>query len=63
MEYHRISDANLITAQYMDKILIKERLIDSVVADTQAEFFGDTEDYVNTELYHHFLGGCVHEHH
>lgn len=42
MEYHRISDANLITAQYMDKILIKERLIDSVVADTQAEFFGDT---------------------
>ncbi len=26
-------------------------------------FFGKTEDYVNTELYHQFLGGCGHEHH
>ena len=33
MEYRRISDANEITARYMDSILIKEKLIDSVVAD------------------------------
>ena len=26
-------------------------------------FYGDTKDYVNTELYHEFLGGCGHEHH
>ena len=26
-------------------------------------FYGDTNDYVNTELYHEFLGGCGHEHH
>lgn len=40
MAYSRISDANEITARYMDCILIKERLIDSVVADTSSEFFG-----------------------
>ena len=34
MAYNRISDANEITARYMDSILIKERLIDSEVADT-----------------------------
>ena len=39
MEYTRLSDANIITAKYMDSILIKERLIDSVVADTKTEFF------------------------
>ena len=44
MEYTRISDANIITAKYMDSILIKERLIDSVVADTKIEFFGETFD-------------------
>ena len=44
MEYTRISDANIITAKYMDSILIKERLIDSVVADTKTEFFGETFD-------------------
>ena len=44
MEYSRISDANIITAKYMDSILIKERLIDSVVADTTTEFFGETFD-------------------
>lgn len=42
MEYHRISDANSITAQYMDRILIKERLIDSVVAGTETAFLGNT---------------------
>ena len=40
MSYNRISDANEITARYMDSILIKERLIDSVVADTSIELFG-----------------------
>ena len=42
MEYKRISDANEITARYMDSILIKERLIDSVVADTTIDFLGDS---------------------
>jgi isopentenyl diphosphate isomerase/L-lactate dehydrogenase-like FMN-dependent dehydrogenase len=41
MAYDRISDANEITARYMDSILIKERLIDSVVADTSTELFGE----------------------
>ena len=41
MAYSRISDANEITARYMDSILIKERLIDSVVADTSVELFGE----------------------
>ena len=34
MDYTRCSDANVITARYMDSILIGERLIDSVKADT-----------------------------
>lgn len=42
MAYNRISDANEITARYMDSILIKERLIDSEVADTSVELFGET---------------------
>ena len=41
MEYTRTSDANIITEQYMDSILIEERLIDSVVADTSIEFLGE----------------------
>ncbi|MCR5528330.1 MAG: alpha-hydroxy-acid oxidizing protein [Saccharofermentans sp.] len=41
MEYKRTSDANLITARYMDSILIKQRLIDSVVADTKIKIFGE----------------------
>lgn len=44
MEYKRISDANEITARYMDSILISERLIDSVVADTTVKLFGETFD-------------------
>jgi isopentenyl diphosphate isomerase/L-lactate dehydrogenase-like FMN-dependent dehydrogenase len=40
MAYSRISDANEITERYMDSFLIKERLIDSVVADTEIELFG-----------------------
>lgn len=44
MSYSRIYDANEITAKYMDSILIKERLIDSVIADTGTEFFGEKFD-------------------
>ena len=42
MEYNRISDANIITQQYMDSILIEEKIIGSVVADTSTEFLGTT---------------------
>ena len=41
MAYTRCSDANEITERYMDSILIEERLIDSVVADTSMEFLGE----------------------
>lgn len=44
MEYSRLSDANIITEKYMDSILIEERLIDSVVADTSIDFLGDKFD-------------------
>ena len=37
---NRISDANYYTEQYMDSILIQQRLIDSVVPVTETEFFG-----------------------
>ena len=40
MAYIRVSDANEITARYLDSLLLKERLIDSVVADTGIELFG-----------------------
>ena len=42
MDYTRSSDANEITARYMDSILIEERLIDSVNADTKITLFGET---------------------
>ena len=42
MGYIRERDANVINEKYMDSIYIGERLIDSVVADTSAEFFGET---------------------
>lgn len=42
MDYTRSSDANEITARYMDSILIEERLIDSVNADTKTTLFGET---------------------
>ena len=41
MAYERISDANEITARYMDRILLTERLIGSQVADTSIEFLGE----------------------
>jgi len=42
MEYSRISDANVINQQYMDSILIEEKIIGSVVADTSIGFLGET---------------------
>ena len=44
MAAQRVSDANVITAQYMDSLLIEERLIGSTVADLHCEFFGRTYD-------------------
>lgn len=41
MSYTRVSDANEITARYIDSILIEERLIDSVVADTTTSLLGE----------------------
>lgn len=41
MAYTRLSDANEITARYMDSILIEERLIDSVLADTTTTLLGE----------------------
>ncbi len=41
MAYTRLSDANEITERYMDSILIAERLIDSVKADTKTTLFGE----------------------
>lgn len=39
--YNRLSDANIITAKYMDSILIESRYIDSVKASTETELFGE----------------------
>ncbi len=44
MDYTRLSDANVITEQYMDSLLIEERLIDSVVADISMTFLGEKFD-------------------
>ncbi len=49
-----ISHDTKTVAKYANKILHLNKT---------AEFFGDTEEYEKTELYHHFLGGCGHEHH
>ncbi|MBR5406011.1 MAG: alpha-hydroxy-acid oxidizing protein [Lachnospiraceae bacterium] len=40
MAYTRLSDANVINEQYLDSILIEERLIDSVEADLKCSFLG-----------------------
>ncbi|MBQ7989773.1 MAG: alpha-hydroxy-acid oxidizing protein [Oscillospiraceae bacterium] len=42
MDYTRSSDPNAINERYMDSIVIEERLIGSVAADTTAELFGST---------------------
>lgn len=44
MAYTRLSDANEITERYMDSILIEERLIDSVVAETSTTLLGEKFD-------------------
>lgn len=44
MDYTRSSDANIITERYMDSILIEERLIGSIAADTKTELFGTVFD-------------------
>lgn len=44
MGYTRLSDANEITARYIDSILIEERFIDSVVADISIDFLGEKFD-------------------
>ena len=44
MAYTRLSDANEITARYMDSILIEQRLIDSVKADLTTDFWGESFD-------------------
>ena len=49
-----ISHDTKTVSQYANKILHLNK---------KAEFFGNTEDYIKTELYHRFLGGCGHEHH
>ena len=57
VDYTRLSDANIITARYMDSILIKQRLIDSVVAETSTEFFGEKFDMpIMTPAFSHL--GC-----
>ena len=42
MGYTRSSDANKITERYLDSILIGQRLIDSVKAQTGTELFGES---------------------
>ena len=44
MDYTRLSDPNIINEMYMDSLLIEERLIGSVVADTSVELFGERFD-------------------
>lgn len=57
MAYDRISDANEITAHYMDRILLTERLIDSQVADTTIDFLGETfSSPVMTPAFSHLMG-------
>ena len=49
-----ISHDTKTVAKYANKILHLNKKV---------EFFGETSEYEKTELYHHFLGGCGHEHH
>ncbi len=57
MAYTRVSDANEITARYMDSILIEERLIDSVKADVSTTILGETfQSPVLTPAFSHL--GC-----
>ncbi|MCR4990486.1 MAG: alpha-hydroxy-acid oxidizing protein [Lachnospiraceae bacterium] len=59
MAYTRSSDANEITARFMDSILIEERLIDSVKADIKTSFLGEEFDSpVMTPAFSH-LGNYI----
>ena len=49
-----VSHDTKTVSKYATKILHIKR---------EVMFFGDTEEYEKTELYHEFLGGCGHEHH
>ena len=40
----KTADTNAITRDYLDSILIEERLVDSVLPDTHVELFGETFD-------------------
>lgn len=42
MEGKRLSDANIITRNYLDSILIEERLVDSLLPSLKMEFLGET---------------------
>lgn len=42
MEEKRLSDANVITRNYLDSILVEERLIDSMLPSLEIDFFGET---------------------
>lgn len=42
MEEKRLSDANVITRNYLDSILVEERLIDSVLPSLEIDFLGET---------------------
>lgn len=42
IEGKRLSDANVITRNYLDSILIEERLLDSVLPSLKMEFLGET---------------------
>ena len=58
MSYARLSDPNEITERYIDSILIKERLIDSVTADLKTELWGIVFDMpIMTPAFSHI--GCL----
>ena len=42
MEEKRLSNANVITRNYLDSILVEERLIDSMLPSLEIDFFGET---------------------
>ncbi|MCR5733278.1 MAG: alpha-hydroxy-acid oxidizing protein [Lachnospiraceae bacterium] len=63
MGYERLSDANVINEKYMDSILIEQRLIDSVVADTAVSFLGEKFDMpVMTPAFSHLKNYAGREH-
>ena len=55
--YQRSSDANVITEQYMDSILIESRYIGAVKADTTVDFLGETFGQAGKTLRRATAGG------